>query len=364
MGDQSKPHSSRHGRGRIWRDLRPRVGPDDYDNAVDGWTEYDLPTHDRQGRAYPAIRPSDYPADIVLRRLRGVTGCRPQWYARCPAHADSRASLSVTELDDGTLLVHCFADCRVGDVVREIGLTERQLFVSDDARCFEDRRGEIKTGPHPTADEGPVSDPDIDYARFTRIVKNCQVGGKKLRELARQLQLPLRSLLALQVGHDGRHWVFPERDSMQRVTGIVYRRPDGSRFCEDGSKRGLTIPSDHASFQGGLVYLPEGATDTAALHSVGALAFGRPAASSSKLATRWLTNLLRDYDDRDVIVVGDRDQKKNGKSAGRDAARRLAEYLTTALGQEVRWALPRRGYKDVRAQVVAREWDRGLIIQE
>jgi hypothetical protein len=364
MGDQSKPHSSRHGRGRIWRDLRPRATPDDYRNAVDGWTEYDLPTHDRQGRPYPAIRPMDYPADIVIRRLRGVKGSRPQWSARCPAHADSRPSLSLTELEDGTLLVHCFADCPVEDVMKEIGLTERQLYVSEDARGYGDRRGEIKAGPY-SADEEPVGDPVIDYTHFTRIAKNCQVSRRKLRELAQELGLSVDSLLALQVGHNGDNWVFVERDSMKRATGIVYRRPDGSRFCAAGSKRGLSIPIDHKAVSCGRIFLPEGATDTAAVHSVGEFAVGRPAASSSKLATKWLVELLRSYADHEtVIVVGDRDKKKNGKRTGLDAAKKLAEHLNTVLKQDVRWALPRRGYKDVREQIIAGEWDRGLVFKE
>jgi hypothetical protein len=211
--------------------------------------------------------------------------------------------------------------------------------------------------------ESPVSEREIDYALYTQIVKNYLASRRELGELARQLQLPIDSLLALQVGRVGRLWAFPERDSLERVTGIVYRRRDGSRFCESGSTRGLTIPTDHARFQEGPIYLPEGASDTAALHSVGSFAVGRPAASSSKLATRWLVELLRDYD-RDIIVVGDRDQKKNGKSVGRDAARRLAEHLTNALGQEVRWALPQSGFKDVREQIIAGEWDRGLVTKE
>src|SRR5262245_28022373 len=112
MDEHRYPAADQHGHRRsrrIRRDLRPRA-QDDYRGEEDGFLDDDLPTHDRLGRPYPLIRPKDYPADIVLGRLRGVTGSRPQWSARCPAHADSRPSLSVTELNDGTLLIHCFAD--------------------------------------------------------------------------------------------------------------------------------------------------------------------------------------------------------------------------------------------------------------
>jgi DNA primase len=33
------------------------------------------------------------------------------WLACCPAHEDRSPSMSVRELDDGRVLVHCFAGC-------------------------------------------------------------------------------------------------------------------------------------------------------------------------------------------------------------------------------------------------------------
>ena len=41
----------------------------------------------------------------------------------------------------------------------------------------------------------------------------------------------------------------------------------------------------------------------------------------------------------------------------------VAEYLGRALERNIAWALPRRPYKDVREQVVAGEWDRGLDVE-
>jgi hypothetical protein len=51
--------------------------------------------------------------------------------ARCPAHDDGRASLSLRELDDGTVLLHCFAGCQPIDVVQALGLEFRNLFPDD-----------------------------------------------------------------------------------------------------------------------------------------------------------------------------------------------------------------------------------------
>src|SRR5262245_22947372 len=46
------------------------------------------------------------------------------WMARCPAHNDRTPSLSISEGDDGKVLVHCFVcpQDRVIDVLRAKGL--------------------------------------------------------------------------------------------------------------------------------------------------------------------------------------------------------------------------------------------------
>jgi hypothetical protein len=49
---------------------------------------------------------------------------------RCPAHADRRASLSVTQTRDGRWLVHCFSACPTEAVLRAAGLTWADLFTT------------------------------------------------------------------------------------------------------------------------------------------------------------------------------------------------------------------------------------------
>jgi DNA primase len=62
-------------------------------------------------------------AEAILERLQKVrrTGDR-RWLACCPAHDDRGPSLSLRELDDGRLLLHCFAGCAAHDVVAAAGL--------------------------------------------------------------------------------------------------------------------------------------------------------------------------------------------------------------------------------------------------
>jgi hypothetical protein len=70
------------------------------------------------------------PAEILLARLQGVCrrGRESKWMARCPAHQDRSASLSVREEVDGRVLVHCFAGCATVDVIGAVGLSFEALF--------------------------------------------------------------------------------------------------------------------------------------------------------------------------------------------------------------------------------------------
>jgi hypothetical protein len=68
-------------------------------------------------------------AAALLDRLQGVRQTGPgRWLAKCPAHEDRSPSLSLRELDDGIVLVKCFAGCGAADVVGAVGLGLSDLF--------------------------------------------------------------------------------------------------------------------------------------------------------------------------------------------------------------------------------------------
>jgi hypothetical protein len=75
------------------------------------------------------VNHNESPAAKLLSRLDKVkkTGSG-QWLARCPAHDDGSPSLSVRETDDGTVLLHCFAQCPAGDVLAAVGMELGELF--------------------------------------------------------------------------------------------------------------------------------------------------------------------------------------------------------------------------------------------
>jgi len=64
----------------------------------------------------------------ILDRLEGVkkTGS-DKYVARCPAHADRTPSLTIRELSDGRVLLHCFGGCDTEAVLSAVGLTFRDV---------------------------------------------------------------------------------------------------------------------------------------------------------------------------------------------------------------------------------------------
>ena len=77
--------------------------------------------------------------EVVLERLEGVRRTSNGWMARCPAHDDRRASLSVAEGDDGTLLMTCFAGCTFSEIVAALGMREQDAFGDNKLRKMERR---------------------------------------------------------------------------------------------------------------------------------------------------------------------------------------------------------------------------------
>ena len=68
------------------------------------------------------------PTEHLLSRLERVRKCGRGWIARCPAHEDRTASLSVAAGEDGRVLLNCFGGCDAADVVAAVGLEMGDLF--------------------------------------------------------------------------------------------------------------------------------------------------------------------------------------------------------------------------------------------
>src|SRR5438128_1256746 len=68
------------------------------------------------------------PAETFVAKLRGAKKSGTGWSARCPAHDDRKASLSISEGDDGTALLKCHAGCDTSAILAAVGLKLADLF--------------------------------------------------------------------------------------------------------------------------------------------------------------------------------------------------------------------------------------------
>ena len=170
--------------------------------------------------------------------------------------------------------------------------------------------------------------------------------------LAERLGVSVESLTALNAGwHPGhKFWTHPERDGFGRVIGVITRYEDGSKKRLSRSKCGLSY-ADSWDTGLGPILLVEGPSDTAALLTLGLTVVGRP---SNCGGVDLLIDLLFDVPtQREIVVVGERDEKPDGKWPGRDGAISTATRLAEALERPVGWAFPPDNAKDSRAWLKA-----------
>lgn len=77
-------------------------------------------------------------AESVAKALGGAAKSGAGWIARCPAHDDTTPSLSLTDGDNGKLLVKCHAGCSQGDVIS--ALDQRGLWPERNAPSSDQKR--------------------------------------------------------------------------------------------------------------------------------------------------------------------------------------------------------------------------------
>jgi len=130
-----------------------------------------------------------------------------------------------------------------------------------------------------------------------------------------------------------------------QVIGINARHVDGSKKRLFGGQSGLTY-ADGWDTGDGPILLVEGGSDTAALMTIGLSVVGRP---SNTAGVKLLIDLLCEADiDREIVVIGERDEKADGRWPGRDGAISTAKQLAENLERPVAWSLCPDGAKDTR----------------
>ena len=181
------------------------------------------------------------------------------WTARCPAHDDTRASLSINAGDDGRVLLKCHAGCAVEAIVAEVRLTMADLFPKEE-------RG---------------ARPRLNHS-------NTRTGGVTLDAYASAKQLPANFLRGLGLSDfsylSAQAVRIPYRDEQGQEVAVQFRlsMEGGDRFrWKTGSKPlpyGLWRLNDAKAT--GSIVLVEGASDSHTFWYHDLHALGIPGASA------------------------------------------------------------------------------------
>lgn len=290
----------------------------------------------------------------------GCEGC-------CPAHDDGDPSLSVKVAGD-RILIHCHAGCAPEDILFRLGLEWTDLFADDAKKSKYDR-----AGPRPLPLPREPEKPPPDFGPLLEDARKLPDHRAHLLRLADSLDILPESREAWLDAADRvgtvylpkhlikKHfpklasnwfacWGFHERDASGKVIGITRRYADGKKKDFPDGKRGLYFDPNRGPADGEQVYTPEGPTDTIAMLACGLCSVGRP---SNTGGVSLLIDLLGG--EQEIIVLGENDQKPDGKWPGREGMERTAAALAQALPScSVYAAMTPDGCKDARVWIDGR----------
>jgi len=246
------------------------------------------------------------PIDQVVAALNADPTGPNQWQARCPAHDDRQASLSVGQAADGRVLLNCHAGCRTDDVVHAAGLRMTQLFPKPKIDLEERLPPPPSHKPHiKVKPPKPIPKPSTPVSLNTAAMKV----GTRLD------------------ANENKRWVYCNTDGREvaavvRYTtssGKTYRpfRKDGPAWREGGiaEDRPLYRVNDIV-LHDGLVFVVEGEKSADAAGELGFMTTTSMHGAESPSKTDWSP-----LAGREVVVLPDHD------AAGKKYAEKVASIL-------------------------------------
>lgn len=175
-----------------------------------------------------AARQISAPVESLVSRLDAKRSGKG-WMAKCPAHADRKPSLSVSEGNDGRVLLKCHAGCSTQEVLAAAGLTASDLFPSNG------RNGNIVGCRTHLRERTTRQTPQFDWkscvAAFTKRDQEQFAEWRGYSDIFVSW-LHERALVGLYNGG----FAFPVHEA-GKVVAAHYRTEDGSwRYAPAGSK--------------------------------------------------------------------------------------------------------------------------------
>lgn len=211
--------------------------------------------------------------ELVLPRLEAVKKSGAGFMARCPAHDDGKASLSVSTGKDHPVVFHCHAGCEADDILGKLGLTWDALSAPREARS------DAEWTP-----AGPA----------TAVYDYRDENGNLLYQVLRTASKDFRQRVPDPAAKSG--WTWKLGDTRR----VLYRLPQVIQAVRDGRE----------------VYICEGEKDVHTLEGLGLVATCNPGG-----AGKWRGEYSEVLREAVVTIVADRDEP------GQAHARQVAAAL-------------------------------------
>lgn len=246
-------------------------------------------------------------------RLKCVSGRTGQWSALCPAHEDTKASLSVSVGADGKLLFQCHAPCRCP---KEKILEAMGLGWGD---CFPTRGSSMQSGQQPERKMVKTYDYRDENAVLVYQVCRYEPKGFTQRRVnpAYNPKMPIDRETNPQFIYN-----------MDGVRRVLYRLPELMRDIKANPKR--------------MVFIVEGEKDVDLMRDNQIVSTTMPGG-----ALKWDTSYNEFFRGCNVCVIADNDPVDSsiGFSPGKRHAEMVAKSLTGIAAQVVALELPNLGPK-------------------
>lgn len=140
-----------------------------------------------------------------LSLLNGVRPNGDGFVARCPAHDDRQQSLSVSEGDDGRILVKCFAGCETVHIVEAVGLKMKDLFAKEPQGFQDDTASSHSAQPAPTI-TSLAANKGLPADFLSQFLEPMPFGVKILYKLSNGKLAPRQRLRIAHSAKDGSKW--------------------------------------------------------------------------------------------------------------------------------------------------------------
>jgi hypothetical protein len=227
----------------------------------------------------------------LLAALERCTESANGWEACCPAHDDTNPSLSISQGDDGRILLHCQSnECKPENIMQAAGLSAKDMFVPRPSNSSNAEWGNLVQAYDYTDEEGTLLFQVCRFEKSQRQMTGEDVVVKTFRQRKPD-------------GDNGWNW------RVGNTRRVLYQLPK------------ILAESDDYP-----VFVVEGEKQVHFLESVGLIATCNPQG-----AGKWKAEFAESLAGRDVVVVPDNDPivTRNGKThcTGMEHAEQVADSL-------------------------------------